>query len=685
MEPNLKKAVELQRKGDLKGAVAVLRRAISSGVRFAQHYYFLAVLEEHMGDVESAYVSIGNAVQCDGKQADFWFSKGNICQKLGYEDEAVEALRRCVSLNSEHVQGLVNLALILQRRDELELGLDYTKQALRVAPTELKAWLAYIGTLGFLRRFDEGLLARDEALKIFADNAQVLHMGGNLELAAGRVDEAAESYRKALEFAPESVPVLVSMGDLIALHRNGRDAIPYLEKALGLDPECADAKHRLGTAYLTSGFPVDAVSLLLEVVQKNPANMDAFDGLLLASQYLDNADEGEIFELHRQWAQHNAQRFYPEDGLWLNERDSLHCKVGFVSPDFRNHSVTRFMTALLRNYREMEGVELICYSDVKRQDRFTGDLEKMGGEWVYSYCMTDEELYHRIQNDKVDVLIDLAGHTGNHRLLVFARKAARVQVSWLGYPNTTGLETVDYRFSDSVADPVGRSDELSSEKIVRLPGGFHCFEPPIVLPDIRPAPVLKNGFLTFGSFNNQAKINQLTLERWASILGQVPDSRLVLKNHQLSDPRNREHWLAAMKMVGIDVSRVELLGYSASLEEHYATYNRVDIGLDTFPYNGTTTTCEALWMGVPVLTIAGDSQRSRTGASLLTHAGLGDWVAESEREMVSLAMDWNLNREELNAIRLGLRELVVKSPIGDQRGFAKKFFEIVQGLHHDGL
>lgn len=680
MDPNLKKAIELQRKGDLHGGIRVLRQSVAAGSRSAQSHYFLGILEEAVGEIEKAFDSIERALKLAPNESDFHFSKGNICQKLGRVSESIAAYERCVHLHPDHVHGLVNLSLSLQRCGEWLRALNFAKRALKVAPSETKAWLAYIGTLGFLRQFDEGLRACKEAEGVFGcDQVELLHMHGNILLASGRVDEALPYYQRALELSPNSVPVLISMGDFYAQYRNGRDAIPYLEKALSLSKNPADARSRLGSAYLSAGFPADAVPILLEVVKQHPENSDAFDSLILAAAYLQDADEKEIYQLHLQWAKHHGERWYPQS-MPSCQMHSGALRVGFVSPDFRNHSVTRFMTPLLRHIAD-SGCEVICYSDIKQKNTYTRVLETFEAvHWVYSYTLTDEALANRIRSDRVDVLVDLAGHTGNNRLQVFARKPAPVQVSWLGYPNTTGLATMDYRLSDGIADPVGESDTLSTEKIIRMADGFHCFEPPLALPDTVQTPALEKGFVTFGSFNNQSKINQLTLERWAGVLEAVPGSHLLLKNHQLSDSRNREHWLRVMDMLGIDVSRVELVGYAENLEDHYRTYERVDIGLDTFPYNGTTTTCEALWMGVPVLTMAGNSQRARTGASLLIHAGLGDWVARDDRDFVGIASRWAEKTEALNVLRLSLRERLQQSPIGDAKAFASKFFTTLRSF-----
>jgi protein O-GlcNAc transferase len=372
---------------------------------------------------------------------------------------------------------------------------------------------------------------------------------------------------------------------------------------------------------------------------------------------------------------HHAKPFYPTQ-IRFNGAVNKRLRVGFLSPDFRNHSVARFMTVLLRHWNPTEdGCEVVCYSDVKEKAEASLRLEALGeATWVYCYRLSDGNLAERIRRDGIDVLIDLAGHTGNHRLKVFARKPAPLQISWLGYPNTTGLETIDYRLTDAIADPVGVSDELSTEKLVRLTGGFHCFEPPVTLPEVGDAPVMRTGYPTFGSFNNQSKVNELTLSWWAEVLRALPDARMVLKNRQLGDVRNREIWLALFDEFGVAAERIELLGFMEGLGNHYETYQRVDIALDTFPYNGTTTTCEALWMGVPVLTFLGKSQRGRTGASLLTHAGLSDWVARDRDDFVAKAVEWSHRPVELNRLRQGLRQQVTASTIGDGVAFTRKFF-----------
>ena len=682
MDAALKRAIEYQRQGDLDAAIKVLKKAVHAGSREPNVYFFLGIILENTGRIEEAEGHLAQAVRLGPGMGDIWFSYGNVLNRLSKYQESMQAFERCVQADPKNAPAWVNLALVAQRIDLFPRAVECARKAIELAPGEKKAWLAYIGSLGYARRFEEAEVAASEAEARFPGDFEILHMKGNVITASGRVDDGYEIYLKALELKPDSVKVLNSIGHYLSQNRNALDALPYHRKALEIDSHQAETLHGLGTAYLKAGYPGDAVQFFMQALQHGDSSPDVFEGLLLSAHYLDNADEREIFQLHLQWEERHAKRFYSSETPKLDPEviaGTRPIRLGFVSPDFRNHSVTRFMTALLRNI-PASGIEVYCYSDVKRRSDYTDKLELMGGNWIYSYTMTDHVLSGRIREDGIDVLVDLAGHTGNNRLFVFARKPAPIQVSWLGYPNTTGLKTVEYRISDPVADPEGIADELSTEKLIRLPDGFHCFEPPVDLPDIEPTPALRNGYLTFGSFNNQSKINGLTLRRWAMLLKAIPDARLILKNHQLSDPRNREHWIRFLEQEGIVRERVQLIGFCKDLAEHYGCYGQVDIGLDTFPYNGTTTTCEAFWMGVPVLTIAGQNQRGLTGTSLLTHSGLSEWVARDETEWVEKACYWNVNREALQALRLGLRKQVQASPIGDAAAFAAKFYETIRKL-----
>jgi len=343
-------------------------------------------------------------------------------------------------------------------------------------------------------------------------------------------------------------------------------------------------------------------------------------------------------------------------------------KIGYVSTDFRRHSVAYFFEPLLIKHSK-ELVETYCYYSHSEEDEVTLRLKNEAQHWRSIVNMNNEDVVKLVREDNIDILVDLSGHTRNNRLPLFVQKPAPIQIAWLGYPNTTGLSTIDYRFTDSIADPVGASDDLYSEKLIRLPNGFLCYQGD---ESIEPTPSClassKQNF-TFGSFNNISKLNIQVIKLWAVILNNVKDSRLVIKSNLLSDEATKNRFLLLFEQQGVSRDQIELCSF-LPVKEHLELYNRVDIGLDPFPYNGTTTTCEALWMGVPTITMNGDRHVSRVGASILTRVGLSEFIAEDPASYVQLAIDLSQNITYLRGIKTGLRQRVMQSKLCDAKSFA---------------
>jgi predicted O-linked N-acetylglucosamine transferase (SPINDLY family) len=283
--------------------------------------------------------------------------------------------------------------------------------------------------------------------------------------------------------------------------------------------------------------------------------------------------------------------------------------------------------------------------------------------------MSDDRAAETIQRDKIDILTDLAGHTANNRILLFARKPAPVQVSWIGYPATTGLSAMDYKIVDSYTDPPGMTEQYYTEKLLRMPESFLCYLPDKDSPEVGPLPALSSGHITFGSFNNFAKVTPEAMDVWAKILQALPGSRLVLKAKSLSGKGIREHIADTFMQRGIAAERLHMLGWEPSVGDHLGTYNRIDISLDTFPYNGTTTTCEALWMGVPVITLAGNTHASRVGVSLLINAGVSELIAKTCDEYLAIAVALATDTRRLQSMRERLRNMMRQSPLTDAKRF----------------
>ena len=408
-----------------------------------------------------------------------------------------------------------------------------------------------------------------------------------------------------------------------------------------------------------------------------------YDQTLSLKPDFTEADSNRLFSLHY-GSDHSAQALLAEHRRWDerhggdgsmprlsydNARDpERRLRIGYVSADFRRHSVSYFLTSVLGAH-DRSAVEVFCYSNSAINDDVTARLRASAGHWRSVVGVSDDDAAAMIQHDGVDILVDLSGHTAKNRLTLFARKPAPVQVNWMGYPNTTGLAAMDYRLVDPITDPQGVSDGWASEALVRLEGGFLCYEPPGDAPPVTAPPSLASGAITFGSFNNPTKLSDQTVETWASVLGRVAGSRLLLKGKPFGDEGARSLLQARFAAHGIDPERLILKSLIGSVGSHLETYGQVDIALDPFPYNGTTTTCEALWMGVPVVSLIGERHAGRVGASLLARAGSEELIAGHQGRYVEIAAGLAADPARLADLRKTLRARLPASSLCDAAGF----------------
>jgi len=380
----------------------------------------------------------------------------------------------------------------------------------------------------------------------------------------------------------------------------------------------------------------------------------------------------EIFQAHLRWADfHAGRRAASAIDEHPNKPDpSRKLRIGYVSADFRMHSVAYFIEPILARHNH-EQFEVICFADELKSDEVTGRLQAYADRWHRITGWDHDRVIRLVREEQIDILIDLGGHTGPNRLLVFASKPAPVQITYLGYPATTGLSTIDYRITDAVADPPGMTERFFAETLLRLPDCFLCYcMPASAAPVVASAPpASKNKRITFGSFNNIVKVSPRVLGLWARILQDVSNSRLVLKARGLDDPPTRQAILDRLKKFGVAVDRVDLWARHATLAEHLASYGQIDIALDTYPYHGTTTTCEALIMGVPVISLAGETHVSRVGASLLTTVGHPELIAETDQQYIAKAVELAADLPRLSELRQKLRRDVLASPLADEERF----------------
>ncbi len=492
---------------------------------------------------------------------------------------------------------------------------------------------------------------------------------GNFMASTNRVEPAIAVFREALAIDPGHVPSLQGLG--LVLMRTGdlTGAIEAGRRGLEIQPGLFQPWVNVSSILTQSGRVPEAIALLREARLKFPASVPILTNLLTALNYA----PGETPETRAAAARELAPLLPRQDAAPFPSAPDpdRRLRVALVSSDLRTHSVAFFVEPILAA-RDRGALEVFCYSTTRGGDDTTRRLEALSDGWVDAAPLDDEALVRRIRADRIDVLIDLNGHTIGNRMPALARRGAPVQATYLGYPATTGVPAIDFRIVDAITDPPG-TEPLLTESLLRLDGCFVCYRPAPDAPGVSPLPAQAAGAVTFGSFNSMPKLNDPLIDGWASVLRGVPRSRLVLKNKALRDAAIRESVARRLADRAVGPERVELLPPAPSQRDHLAAYSRVDIALDNFPYNGTTTTCEALWMGVPVVALEGRGHAARVGASLLTAAGMPELIARTPGEYSAIAARLAGDQAALARFRSTLRGRVAGSRLCDAGAFARAF------------
>jgi len=575
------------------------------------------------------YIEVTNI---DPRDADAFYLVGVILGIQGKKSPSIEYLEKAAALRPDHVLTQYNMGVAYRDIGDLAKASEIFEKCVRLKPDFNSAYNSLAHVLIHSKRMDEAIRVFEKLIQLEPDVAENRSNLATVLQGMGRLEEAVACYRKALEMKPELVTAWDS----------------------------------LGSALTSSGQYEAALEAFRQSLQHAPENTRGHSNLLLSLNYMEGLSREQVYEEHLNWSRQHAD---PVKCLTLKCDFDPHrqLKVGYISPDFREHSVAYFIEPLLESHDSSQ-FDIFCYSSVPHGDETTQRLRSLAAHWRDISNHSPLAVAEQIKRDEIDILVDMSGHTSANHLDVMMRRPAPVQVTWLGYPNTTGMSRIDYRIADVVTDPPG-SENYCAEKLLRLPGCFLCYRPPQDAPDIGALPCATNGYVTFGSFNNLAKFSQGTIELWVQILKRVANSRLLIKNPSLSDAATRQRYLQYFVDLGIEPDRLELMGHTPTRHQHLELYNRIDIGLDTFPYNGTTTTCEALWMGVPVICLQGDRHAARVGASLLTHAGLEQLIANDLPSYVDIAVDMADNPGRIAELRQQLRDMMLASRLCNKTEF----------------
>ena len=591
--------------------------------------------------------------------------------RSGRLDEAALYYRRVRAAAPKNFDGLHLSGLVAFQQGRLTEAIDLLGRAHRASPRdpvcEMRFGLALVGD----RRTAEAEKHFRHALEVKPDFVEGWENLAHCLKTQDRLDEALACHEKVAALQPHYASGWYNFGLTLSFLGRYAEALACHDRALAAEPGFTLARFGRAQALHQAHRMTEAVQEYDKFLAVEPRHHEARSYRLFALHSLDGVSREQLFADHVAYGRIVGSRPTPSFPNLPDPERRL--RVGFLSPDLRTHSVAFFLEPLLAHL-DRGAFEVCLYHDHFREDAFSHRLRALATTWRNFVGQPAAAVEAAIGADAPDILIDLAGHTGmTNRLPLFARRLAPVQVTYLGYPNTTGVPAMDYRFTDAVADPAGESDSFATERLVRFAPTAWAYGPAPEAPEVAAPPCLTNGFVTFGCFNTPAKITERMLELWAGILAKVPGSRLCLKGAGLEGPAVQQRYAAVFGRQGITADRLEFLGRTAETRTHLACYHRLDVALDTAPYNGTTTTCEALWMGVPVISLTGDRHMARVGASLLASVGHKEWSVATEAAYVAKAVELAGDTAKLAAVRSALRDDLRRSPLLDHAGQAARF------------
>ena len=610
-----------------------------------------------------------------------WKVRGNEFLTQGKLEEAAECYRQAVSINPDFAEGFLNLGFVLKEQKRFAEAEQQIKQAVRINPTLEDAYYI-LGVISQERGDLAGAIANfTKALDIKPDFEVVYLDLGRVLFRSGQTEGAKRVIEKGLSLNPDSAELHFYLGNIYAEEKALEKALACYQKALLIWPDSPAIYNNLGSAYIDLGRVDEAIESYQKVLSLYPDSIEAASSLLFIQSFAANGSPAKYLEEAKALGSKLVAlaRPYTDWHVSLTSDGSSPLRVGLVSGDLKGHPVGFFLESLLAHLNQSR-VELVAYNTQTHEDALTARIKPRFVAWSCIAGLSDEAAAQKIHADGIHILVDLAGHTSHNRLPLFAWKPAPVQVSWLGYFASTGVPGIDYLLADPISVPESQREQFT-ETIWYLPDTRLCFTAPATDAQqaLKPPPAAQNGFITFGCFQNVRKISDDVLAVWGTILQALPQARLRLQNKQMNSDAAREQLAQRLARVGIGQDRVTLEG-PISREAYLAAHAEVDIILDTFPYPGGTTTCEALWMGVPTLTLAGDTMLARQGASMLTCAGLGEWVANDKSDYVAQALSFAKDVDRLAQLRAGLREQVLASPLFDAPRFARHLEDALQGM-----
>ncbi len=668
--------VVLRQAGRIDEAIIAYRESIRFDPNSSDNFFNLGKSLKLKGEREEAEASFRKSIQLNPKKHSPWLSLMNLYVDRKQLEEAIQigldGLGHCPGNSQIHM----NLGVVYKRLGQTDKTLDYYRKSVALDPRNAEALCRLANSLVDRNLTDEALELVRRAQSLEPSNMHVLTSAGILESALGNVESAVQLFRSAIRLHPEHSTAYVHLA--IALRKQGRitEALAVVEDAARFNAITAEVLANKAGLLVSLGRLDEAEALFIDAINERDGFRDSHANLLMCMQYSTKATLETILDEHCEWNDLYAAGV-EQGGVFSNSRDpDRRLRIGFVSGDLGMHPVGYF-TVRMFEAMNRDQVDTYVYSDRPGRDPIAARIEKSVSRWNDSAPLSDNGLYEKIRSDEVDILFDLAGHTAANRLMVFAKRAAPIQMTWAGYVGTTGLVEMDYLLADRF-HVSAEMEPFFRESILRMPNGYVTYEPPANAPDITELPMLANGFITFAAMCNPAKVNPKVLEVWSEILNQVPHSRLLLYYSGWSDLGNQKRVRNALG-ANISEDRMEF-GYCGGPVETLKCYGRVDVALDTFPYSGGLTTCEAMWMGVPTITMPMDRFSGRHSLSHLSNVGLDDFVAKDVDHYIELAIGIEKSPESIKMIRKTLRQRMLQSPLCDGYRFSEDFLKLMRSV-----
>lgn len=655
-------------RGELLLACERYRQAVARAPRYAKAHVNLGIGLEALGDIDAAIACHERALESDPADPYANYNLGKLLHARGELPRAEQLLTRALQGRPDFPEARIVLGSVLASQGKPQEALAEFEAALQQRPGDFGALYHYAGVLRTLNRLDDARTALRRAIAIDASNADAHAALSDVLFAQGDTAGATAELEAVLAQRPDWMDALYNYGCALRRQLRLEEAEGAFRRAITAEPGHAGAYRMLGEV-LNAQCRIDEALELYGVARRDcPRDFNLESAELFALCGSERISDADLFARHVTFGERLQSAHAPRRQPFRNAKDpGRRLRIGYLSGDFRYHVVTLFMLPVLERH-DRSAYEVYCYSTADGADSYTRQISARADVWRDAAGLSNAQLAQAIAGDEIDILVDLAGHSGVPQLATMAQRPAPVQATWLGYLNTTGLTRIHYRISDRFADPPGVADCYHTESLVRLPHSQWCYRPFISPPLATTPPSAKKGFVTFGAFHQAMKISPAARRLWAQILAEVPDSRLLVVG--VPKGRAEDDLRRDLAGPGIGQERITTVPY-ASLQEYLRGFEAVDIALDTMPYSGGTTTCDALWMGVPVVTVPGSRSVSRSAASVLSNVGVPEWIAPSAEEYVRRAVRFAGERDLLAELRGSLRERMRASPLMDEERFTR--------------